>query len=380
MSNHNNIPSTIGNFYHYLIVINKLFYLKENQKIIIEVNGDITIAKIDNSTFLENYEIKYHQDDNKLNYANEDLWKSIKNWVQDVDNYDESTRLILYTTSSLDDELIDFNRISIDERLELLKKWKQKTKNKNILSHVEIIFKNESKLKKVLEKIDLVSNKIDYQDKKNTIIIDHKDYFDSFEDNNEIKISATDNFMGKIIGALKNKNNWEIDFQNFREIRNEFLRKNQPNKKVIEESDILDIEETQINKDISDDKLYIKKLKDLEFQETELLNAGKDKYKAINFSHQLLNHSTTVYKDKLKDCEKIFIDEFKRKKAKHQRKSNSNGILQSSQDLCDEAMETDVLCLYDEDKTNSFRRGFWHILADDNEKPNQIIWLIEDKS
>ena len=91
-SKHNNISPTIGNFYHYYIVVDKLFELEENEKIIIELHGDITRASKNEKVFIENYEIKHHESDNELNYANEDFWKTLKNWINDIENYQKDTK------------------------------------------------------------------------------------------------------------------------------------------------------------------------------------------------------------------------------------------------------------------------------------------------
>lgn len=380
MSEHNNIPSTIGNFYHYLVVVDKLFDLKENQKIIIEVYGDITKATIDTELFLENIEVKYHQDENTLNYANEDFWKTIKNWVKDIGKYNDKTKLILDTTSILGIDLKNNHIKTVDEKLNTINIWKEKTGNKKIRSHFKKIFEDEEILKKVLDKVLFVSNKIDYLDKKKAIIENHKDYFDSFGDNENIKISAIEKFRSLIIEKLENKDNWEIDFDTFRDVRNEFLYKNEPKNKTIEENEILEVNKEYIKTDISNEKLYIKKLKDIEFEDDELFEAGKNKYRALNFINQLMNHKKTFYSEKITNCKIVFINQWKSKKAKYHRKSKKDGTFQSSQNLYDELIDTEKLCLFDEDKTQSFRKGYWHILADDDEKPKQIYWMIGDKN
>ena len=68
-SKHNNISQTIGNFYHYYVVVDKLFELEENEKIIIELHGDITRASKNGKVFIDNYEIKHHESNNELNYT-----------------------------------------------------------------------------------------------------------------------------------------------------------------------------------------------------------------------------------------------------------------------------------------------------------------------
>lgn len=161
-SKHNNIAQTIGNFYHYYVVVDKLFELEENEKIIIEVFGDITRADKNGKVFIENYEIKHHESNNELNYANEDFWKTLKNWINDIKNYQEDTKLILHTTSKLHKDLDNYEIKNEEEKISLLKDWKNKTTNKKILEHQEEIFRNEENLKFILNKILFMPEQVDY--------------------------------------------------------------------------------------------------------------------------------------------------------------------------------------------------------------------------
>jgi len=379
MSSHNNIPATKGNFYHYYLVIDKLFDLEKNQKIMIEVAGDITKATIDNEQFLENIEVKYHQGENELKYTNVDFWKSIKNWVKDIDKYSSNTKLILHTTSTLHPNLLNFNDKTIDERLELIEEWKLHTDNTEILGYYNFIKSKIETLRRVLNQIIFVSEQIDYSDVKIHIIQKHKDYFDTFEDNEHIKMDALVYFVGLIVDKLIDKNNWEIDFETFRTYRNAFIYNNQPNKKIIEESEILEVNEHEVIENINNNSLYIQKLNDIELGKDELLEAGRNKYRALNFSNKLMNYQSSMYSQKIKDCERIFINYFEGKKGRYQRKVKQKGHIESSQDLYDNLTDIEISCLHEEDKTQSFRKGLWHILADDEEKPNQISWLLKDE-
>lgn len=376
-SKHNNIAQTIGNFYHYYVVVDKLFELEENEKIIIELNGDITRASKNEQVFIENYEIKHHESNNELNYANEDFWKTLKNWINDIQKYQENTKLILYTTSTLHKDLDNFENKNTEEKISLLKDWKNKTTNKKILEHHEVIFKNEENLKSILNKVLFKSKQVDYLNIKQDIIVNHKDYFEYFDDEN-IKFNAIETFITIIINSLENNKKWEIDYEYFKNKRNEFITKNKPSKKIIDEIELYDSShDEQANKDLNKESLYVKKLKDIELDEDEILNASINKYKALKFADILLNYKQSVYEDKILNCKKIFIDEWKNKKPKHKRKIQELSQLKTSQNFYEELTETQKLCLHEEDNTQSFRRGYWHILADDEDE--KIHWLIEDK-
>ncbi len=376
-SNHSNISQTIGNFYHYYVVVNKLFELKENEKIIIELFGDITRVTKNEKIFIENYEIKHHESENELNYANEDFWKTLKNWINDNENYHENTKLILHTTSTLHKDLDNFENKNTEEKISLLKDWKNKTTNKKILEHHEVIFKNEENLKSILNKVLFKSKQVDYLNIKQDIIVNHKDYFEYFDDEN-IKFNAIETFITIIINSLENNKKWEIDYEYFKNKRNEFITKNQPSKKIIEEIELYDnSHDKQAVKDLNRESLYIKKLKDIELDEDEILNASINKYRALKFADILLNHKRSFYTEKILNCKEIFKNEWKNKKPIHKRKMKQLSQLESSQNFYDELSNTEKLCLNEEDNTQSFRKGYWHILADDEDE--KIYWLIEDK-
>lgn len=376
-SNHSNISQTIGNFYHYYVVVDKLFELEENEKIIIELFGDITRISKNEKVFIENYEIKHHESNNELNYANEDFWNTLKNWIKDIENYQKDTKLILHTTSKLHKDLDNFETKNIEEKIHLLKTWKTKTKNKQIIEYQKDIFQDDEKLKFILNKVVFRSKEVDYLNIKQAIIKNHRDYFECFDDEN-IKLDAIETFVTIIINSLESNKKWEIDYEYFKNRRNEFIHKNQSVKKIIDEIELIDEKHNILaNKDFTTDYLYIKKLKDIELDDEEILNASINKYRALKFADILLNHKQSIYEEKIVHCKKIFIDEWENKKPVHKRKMKQLSQLESSQNFYEELSSTQKLCLHDEDNTQSFRRGYWHILADDEDE--KIHWLIEDK-
>lgn len=379
-SKHDNIAQTIGNFYHYLVVVDKLFELEKNEKIIIEIHGDITKVNVNENFFLENYEIKHHESDNELNYANEDFWKTLKNWINDIDNYQDDTKLILHTTSKLHSDFNDFETKNIKEKINLIDNWKSKTTNKKILEHHKTIFKNPTTLASILNKMIFSSEQIDYSNIKQDIIKKHKDYFEYFDDEN-IKLNAINSFVTIIIDSLKSKNKWEIDYEYFKNTRNEFIDKNKSSKKIIDELELHEETHNKLAKqDLTYKPLYIKKLNDIDLEGEETLLAAINKHRAIKFASILLDYKQSIYEEKIRGCKAIFIDEWKNKKAKHKRTIKQKTQLEASQNLYDELSETQKLCLHDEDNTQSFRRGYWHIIADDDKEEEKLHWLIEDRT
>lgn len=379
MAKHNNIDPTIGNFYHYCIVVSKLFLLKKNEKLVIEVYGDLTKVRINDNYFLENYEIKHHKDSNTLNYSNIDFWKTIKNWVENVDSYSSDTKLILYTTSTKDESLLNFNKKTKDEKLNLLTDWKDKTKNSEINDLNKTIFKNKTKLKNVLSKIQFETDMVKYEKVRNKIIEDNHIYFNIFKENTTIKIKAINYFIAEIISALKNKTNWEITDIQFRDIINDFADRNKIDNIKVEESDLkINVDEdNKLKEDLVSQPLYIQKLQEINLSQQKIKRASRHKIRAINFISQIQGNSFT-YGKKIEKCAEVFIDHLDEIKSDYDFEKDVSLNIENSKKVFDNAMKIDKLCLVDEDQTTSFRKGFWHILANDKEKKD-IYWLIKDE-
>lgn len=370
-STHNSLAQQIGNIYHYYIVVDKLFSLEDGQKLIVEVYGDITKASIYNTIFLENYEIKHHEGNDELSYSSEDFWKTIKNWINDSDKYSDQTKLILCTTSKLNSDLLNFESKTEEKKIELLQSWQTLTTNKKIQEHTKTIFADENILKKVLSKINFIQKHDDFSAIKECIIKDHKDYFDTFE-NQQNKLRVLVELLGSTIGEIKDKNNWEIDFDTFIKIRNDIQKKNLPKSIIVEQSDISHINDANVQGDISGESLYIKKLREISLDDEHILWAAKHKHMAINFANKLMDNSIGYYTQKLEACKDVFISHWS------ERKIDFDST--QSKDFYKEIIaDKEKLCLHDEDRTQSFKKGFWHILADDEKKPKQIYWLLEDK-
>lgn len=378
MAKHNNIDPTIGNFYHYCIVVDKLFDLKENEKLVIEVDGDLTKVRINDTFFIENYEIKHHKGSTKLNYSNVDFWNTIKNWIENFDSYSSSTKLILHTTSTSDKDLVNFDKKTKIEKLKIFTDWKEKTKNAEINNLFSIIFKSRTKLKNLLQKIQFESDQVKYNSVRDKIIEKHHTFFSIFKDNNEIKINAINYFMAEIIYSLKDNKNWEITFEHFRDIKNDFIYKNEIDNIKIEESDLIhnEDEKKEYKEELKSTPLYVQKLKDINLSENKIRRASKHKLRAIKFALRLTKNSFT-YKTKLKKCDEIFIDKLDDIKSDFNFEENYDLNIENSKKVYDKSMKMKKICLIDEDKTESFRKGYWHILANDEDN-KEMNWLIKD--
>lgn len=88
----------LGDIYQYYIALFECFKMKENDKVLIEVRGDVSkVSKIDSFQM----EVKHHIGDDIINERNKDLWNTLKNWYKEYDRIKDFDNLIFFTTSDI---------------------------------------------------------------------------------------------------------------------------------------------------------------------------------------------------------------------------------------------------------------------------------------
>ncbi len=110
----------LGDIFHYYLVLEQCLNLQENESIVVETYGDISIVSENDSA---NMEIKQHLNEHYLSDRHIDFWKSLKNWVENHENMKQFKSLVLFTTSKISatSRLADWNKKSSSERLCILK-------------------------------------------------------------------------------------------------------------------------------------------------------------------------------------------------------------------------------------------------------------------
>ena len=155
----NNAISTAQGFiYQNLVALDKCFELQKNQKLYIEVLGDITIEGLSQT------EVKKVREN--LTDLNISFWKTLKNWMDDKFQVDFYKDLILYTTQKIgaNSRLLAFNSETADGKLDIIKEIryeffsKKDKKNEEIERYMYLILDSSKrdKLKSVLEKFIII--------------------------------------------------------------------------------------------------------------------------------------------------------------------------------------------------------------------------------
>lgn len=378
-SNHSALKQKIGDFYHYYVA---LFYMIENHdwnNCDIEKNGDISLINASNEIILS-IEVKYHSEETELKDNAIELWKTIKNFYNDVDKYNENTELLLYTVSIINsnNSLSNWNNLTTDEKYNLLLKSAKKKENEiytTIKPFYDVITNDEKKLKKILAKFKIESNKEYFTKFKEKII--KNTYFRIF-DTIEKKEHSLYSLMESIFSAFKNIETWNIKFEDFRKKLQ--ITSNNAHEIIIRSDD--DVDEIEIDENTYKDSLFVKKMKDIEKDDTTISFAIEDYAKTIYEIERRVDFLSPLdWNKKRKTYEQNLIRGYITTKSDFE--PNEEIIIQQSQNFYKKVQNLNKIPFIPKvfnDQTTFFQNGYFHILADeDDDKKVKIVWHLGEK-
>lgn len=371
-----------GDVYHYYIAIKVMLENNNWNQCTIEESGDIALLD-ENGLQLFNFEVKHHNENKELKIYEEEFQKTLFNWFNIKNIFDDNTKLILMTSStvSIGNSLEYWNEYTSDKKYKTLLE-NQKKNNLEYYSSIKKYFlpinKSSDKLKNILEKIEIqhsLSNIVTIKDK-----IKETSHFRLFGTNKDRKDKVIDELYGLIARGLENKEKWEITKNGF-------------DQKLIESTTLIQSKILRTNTSISSDsfetdvgkykeKQFIKKLENIEFEEDVFQLAIDDYAKATIELADRMNLKTSLeYDERLKDYDDSLIKIVNEKKTEYRYKNDLNYI-EKSQSSYWQIMNAPKIPFMPEefdDQTTFFQKGYLHILADDEEKPRQICWSLKPK-
>jgi len=379
MSNirHSALSQKMGDIYHYYIAIDLFFKTEDWEKCSIEEQGDIVFFNSDDKQIL-NIEVKHHIESKELNIYDEEFQKTLYNWYNIQEQFDTNTKLQLLTTSTISENnpLYYWNEYSIDKRHKTCN-VNQKKSNGNYYANVEKFFlkinKDTIKLKNLLEKVEIIHSQPNIETIKNVIIRNR--YFDIFtvEQKNEVINSV----YGLIANGLKDKITWQITKEELNQKIKELSSMAQEKKLRTDN----DVKLSEVDRDIENykEKLFIKKLDNIEFKE-DIFSMAVDDYARtiIEFSKRMDISTSVEYDSRLEEYNNSLIRRVNEIKTEH-RYRNGNEIEKSQQSYFAIMKSPKIPFIPEEfdDQTTFFQKGYFHILADDEEKPKQICWSLK---
>ncbi|WP_374004707.1 hypothetical protein [Bacillus velezensis] len=216
----------LGDIYHYYIVLDYCLELQENETILVEKYGDISIESDEKS---KNIEVKHHQGVHRLSDRHLDFWKTLKNWVKYHQNMQGFKKLILYTTSGFGgmSKLEIWNSVKAYERLRILIEIGHEIKKteESFRPVYESIFNEDIEIiLAILEKVELYTNQTNIVDIEKKIM--KNSFFKS------VKRCDRKPFINSLMGYILTRpvdkpSKWEISCEDFEslayEVRNRFV-------------------------------------------------------------------------------------------------------------------------------------------------------------
>lgn len=367
-----------GFLYQFYTALQYCFELMPGEKLYIEKYGDITVSQ------LKQIEVKNYS--TPLTDAQDNFWNTLNNWCSTSIYSEDYKQLILLTTQQIgkQSKFNGWNDKNADEKMailiEITNKYcnnRQESISESVKSKIKqmqflVSKNNRNKLLDILGKfiiLDLRPKFSDIYEKIKSIHAKH------IPDNKQEEY--LNGLLGFVINPRTVENNWEITCETFsQEIQTltslycsgtvVFPKKNKPS-------------EIEINEKVS--SLFVRKLLDIEYEDVK--NEAICDFLGTN---NLLINDFSRYRDSpniLEEYEEELLNSFNPKKRSFMReianKTDRETIINKSKDFYDAITgEAPQAFLNYNDTPKSFRNGFYHIMADDNEKIDEIVWLLKN--
>lgn len=356
--------------YQFLVSLEKCFEMQDDESVWIEKYGDVT-----NSNG-EQIEVKDYQKD--LTDLDHNVWKTLKNWLDDGFDIFYYHSLILLTTQAISptSKFVDWNSKNKDEKLEILNSIeeefnKQKEKSditQKLLDNVLDSSKND-KLLKVLEKFTIHSE----ADNDETL---YKKLIETRTDGilEEKRDEYLDSLVGYVIKPEITSDGWEIKNKEFRQKTNSLIETYTSKTKIFPKIEIKPISD----EDVATHQSYsfVKKIEDIEYEEVK-----SDAISDFIYARRTLNEELKNYEISKKEYDSYENEIFRSFETKHRkalRSANSANHIDKSKDLYDDVTDETAPDFYNfNDTPKSYRNGLLHEIADDNDNPTKLTWKLE---
>lgn len=210
--------SKAGDMFQYLIALRDCFELNDDDTLLIEVHGDVSVINSEKGLFQK--EVKHHFNKTTLSSRSIDFWKTVANWYQDYDQVKNFSHYILCTTAKIakSSPFYNWNDIDKNEKLARLKAIGEKTNSREEkfrFQYNRIFSKtyDENRLLDILNKFTIESSKtsIDGISKEFAKFVGH------------IPVENRDNYIGALLGDILIKikdppHKWSVNRKDFEEL------------------------------------------------------------------------------------------------------------------------------------------------------------------
>ncbi len=358
--------------YQFLVALEKCFEMQDAESVWIEKYGDVT------SSNGEQIEVKDYE--KKLTDLDHNIWKTLKNWLDDAFDISHYHSLILLTTQTISptSKFIDWNKKDKNEKLEILKsiakEYKaQKSKSDSTQKLLDTVLNpvKADKLLKILNKFIIISEKEDDKTLYKKLIETRTDGI-----LDEKRKEYIDSLLGYIIKPDITAGGWKIKNRDFRKKTKSLIETYNSQTVVFPKIEVPSVTDDTINEHSS--YLFIKKIEDIDYNEIKSEAIQDFLYTRLAISDELKNFE--ISKKEYDSYEQEVLQSFKTKYRKALRDANSSNFINKSKDLYDYATgETPQNFYKFNDTPKSYRNGILHEIANDEENPTKLIWKLEVK-
>lgn len=219
MATNDNTLKTLGFIYQAYIGLIKCLEMSENEKIVMEHFGDVTLISTSRSS--QQIEVKHHLKDTRLSDRSNEIWNSVWNWYNNFDEYNNMDEMILFTTARISQKSIlrDWNSLDANARYELFKHVGLDSKSnerefRKTYNKIYSTTHDPVKLKSVLNRFKILSA----QQNIKSIVNDY--YKTTFRFLGEQQ--TMEEFVSSLIGVLLtipvHQNKWELSYKDFNDL------------------------------------------------------------------------------------------------------------------------------------------------------------------
>ena len=340
--------------YQFLIALEKCFEMQDDESIWIEKYGDVT------SSSRIQIEVKNYQ--KNLTDLDHNVWKTLKNWLDDNFKATNYKNLILLTTQTISksSKFIDWNTKNKDEKyqiLNLIAEEFNKQKNKsnstqNLLNDVLIQSKSDN---------DEVLYKKLKETRTDGILEEKKDEY-------------LDSLIGYIIKPEITSGGWEIKNKDFRQKTKSLIETYTSTTKVFPKIEIPLITNDIIKEHQS--YLFVQKIEDIDYCEVKSEAISDFIYSRTVLNEELKNYE--ISKKEYRHYENELLKSFQVKRRKALLNANSTNLINESKKLYNNTTDEVASNFYNfNDTPKSYRNGILHELANDSNNPSNIVWKLE---
>jgi len=355
--------------YQFLVALEKCFEMCDDKSIWIEKYGDVT------SSDGEQIEVKDYQKD--LTDLDHNVWKTLKNWLDDGFDISYYHSFVLLTTQTVSktSRFLDWNHKSKEEKLEILhviakdfSAKEKKSKDTETLLNKVLDATTNSKLLEVLEKFI-----IDSEYEKDESL--YKKFIETRTDGivPEKKDEYINSLLGYIINPQITSGGWEIKNQEFRQKTKSLIETYTSTTKVFPKINVTPLTDTVI----VEHELYsfVKKIEDISYDEVKSEAIGDFIYSRRTLNEELKNYE--ISKQEYDSYENDIFKSYETKHRKALRGTSSSNSIDKAKDLYDDVIGEPAPNFYNfNDTPKEYRNGLLHEIANDDENPSKLIWKL----